>query len=430
MVATTTVDPRPRRALVLGATGFLGSHIVAALARAGWRVTCGSRAGNGAACDAHVRVDFQSDVTEAAWAPRLAGVDVVVNAVGIAAERRGASFHAIHDAAPRALFRACAARGVRVVQVSALGADTQAQSRFHLSKRSADEELLALHDDAWVVQPSLVFGPGGTSAALFTMLASLPVVPLPGSGRQQVQPLHVDDVAAAIVALASRPPVDEERRIALVGPRAVELQDLLAALRARMGLPRARFVRVPLALARFGMRIGAVLRPGWLSTELLDMLERGNTADPGATVRVLGYLPRPVAERIDGNRERIVASSLWLVPLLRGAIAVVWLAAAAVSLGLYPLEDSVAMVERTGLHGALALAAVYAGAVVDACFGIATLLARRTRYLWIAQIVVIVAYTIILTIAIPETWLHPFGPVVKNLPLLVAIVLVSRMSRR
>jgi hypothetical protein len=262
------------------------------------------------------------------------------------------------------------------------------------------------------------------------MLATLPVIPLPGSGRQQVQPLHVDDLAAAIVALASQPPADAERRIALVGPRAMELRELVAALRARMGLPPALFLRVPMALARFGMRMASVVRPGWLSTELLDMLERGNTADPAATIRVLGYVPRPVAERIDGERERIVASSLWLVPLLRGAIAAVWLVAAAVSFGLYPLEDSVAMVERTGLHGALAVAAVYAGAGVDAFFGIATLLVRCGRYLWLAQIVVIVVYTIILTVALPETWLHPFGPVVKNLPLLVAILLVYRLSRR
>lgn len=424
------MTPRPQRVLVLGATGFLGSHIAAALNRAGWLVTCGSRSGHAGSCDEQVRVDFECDVSDATWASRLAGVDVVVNAVGIAAERRGSSFHAIHDAAPRALFRACAARGVRVIQVSALGADAHAHSRFHLSKRAADEDLLALHDSAWVVQPSLVFGPGGTSAALFAMLATLPVIPLPGSGRQQVQPLHVNDLAAAIVALASRPPVGAQRRIALVGPRPVALRDLLGALRMRMGLPPARFVPVPMQFAHFGVRVAAGLRPGWLSTELLDMLERGNTADPGATIRVLGYVPRPVDEQIDGERERIVGSSLWLVPLLRMAIAVVWLVAAAVSLGLYPLEDSVAMVERTGLHGALALSAVYAGAGIDAIFGIATLLARRPHYLWLAQIAVIVAYSIILTIAIPETWLHPFGPVVKNLPLLVAIMIVARLSRR
>ena len=107
----------------------------------------------------------------------------MVNAVGIAAERPGASFDAVHVAAPRALFEACAAQGVQVVQISALGADAQARSRFHLSKRSADDCLLAVHRTAVVVQPSLVFGPGGASATLFAAMASLPIVPLVGDGR-------------------------------------------------------------------------------------------------------------------------------------------------------------------------------------------------------------------------------------------------------
>jgi hypothetical protein len=159
------------------------------------------------------------------------------------------------------------------------------------------------------------------------------------------------------------------------------------------------------------------------------MLERGNTADPAATVRTLGYTPRPVGELIEGDRERIVASCAWLVPLLRAAIAITWLVAAAVSFGLYPLEESVALVERTGLHGPTALAAVYAGAGLDAVFGIASLLAG-SRSLWLAQILVVVAYTVILTFAIPETWLHPFGPLVKNVPILAALALLYRLSPR
>jgi len=324
----------------------------------------------------------------------------------------------------------CARWGVQVIQISALGADAGARSGFHLSKRAADDYLLAIHPTAVVVQPSLVFGPGGTSATLLCALATLPVVPLPGRGEQRIQPLHVDDLAAAIVAVVRRAPPARARRVALVGPDAIELRTLLHILRTRMGLSPPWFVPVPKGLVRWAVRLGAAMRPGWLSTDLLDMLDRGNTADPAATRRLLGYAPRPAAEFVEGERDRIVASSVWVVPLMRTAIAIVWLTAAAVSFGLYPLEASVQMVERTGLRGGMALAAVYAGAAVDAAFGIATLLQRNDRWLWIAQAVVIVGYSIILTIALPETWLHPFGPVVKNLPILAAILLCLRMARR
>src|SRR5439155_26090049 len=97
----------------------------------------------------------------------------------------GPTFRALHDEGPRALFAACRESGVtRVVQVSALGADAEAASAFHRSKRAADDFLLSLPLRGVVVQPSLVFGVGGASAELFTRLAALPLVPLPGGGTQ------------------------------------------------------------------------------------------------------------------------------------------------------------------------------------------------------------------------------------------------------
>src|SRR5690606_39994015 len=88
----------------------------------------------------------------------------------------------------------------RVVQISALGAET-GRSAYFSSKHAADEFLVQLPLDWTIVQPSVVFGPGGSSARLFTMLASLPLIPVPGQGRQPIQPVHIDDFTACIVAL-------------------------------------------------------------------------------------------------------------------------------------------------------------------------------------------------------------------------------------
>src|SRR5207248_11531046 len=131
------------------------------------------------------------------WLPRLEGVDCVVNTVGAI----GVRLDAIHVDVPTALFAAAAERKVQVINVSALGADEGAQTAFHRTKQRADDELLASHGFAMIVQPSLVYGEGGASARMLTVLATLPVIPLPGNGAQSVQPIHVDDVAAAIVAL-------------------------------------------------------------------------------------------------------------------------------------------------------------------------------------------------------------------------------------
>lgn len=156
--------------LVLGARGFLGRHVAEALRRAGHVVVAGARGapGEGTSDIEHRALDFNQVRHAQEVVPVLRGIDVVINTVGIFRESRGQRFTQLHDIAPRAVFEACVQSGVRrVIQVSALGADAQAGSAYHLSKRAADDYLLSLKLDAVVVQPSLVYGPGGTSAALF-----------------------------------------------------------------------------------------------------------------------------------------------------------------------------------------------------------------------------------------------------------------------
>jgi uncharacterized protein YbjT (DUF2867 family) len=357
--------------------------------------------------------DFSRALRPEDWTARLAGVDVVVNAVGVLRARGRQSFEALHYAAPRALFRACELAGVRrVVQVSALGADEAARSRFHLSKHRADEYLASLALDWVVVQPSLVFGPGGASARLFAMLASLPLVPLPGDGSQRVQPIHSDDLTELLVhAVEGR---TSRQIIHAVGPRPVTLREWLRQLRAQMDLPPARFMRIPLWLVP-------------LERETLGMLLRGNTASPHKTEEFLGRQPRDIREFV---ADRLQAKLSWLMPLLRASLALVWIGSGVVSLGLYPVTDSLAMLARVGLTGAIAKAALYGAAALDIVLGIATWLLKRRRWLWRAQFALIVAYSGIIAVKLPELWLHPFGPLLKNLPMLAALVLLHELEER
>jgi uncharacterized protein YbjT (DUF2867 family) len=391
-----------------GAGGFIGRRLALALEAAGHRVVRGQRP----------QFDFSRPT---AWREHLAGVDVVINAAGIFRESRQSTFEAVHVRGPIALFEAAAATGASVIQISALGADENARSRFHLSKRQADEALLALGIPAVVLQPSLVYGPGGASARLFAGLASLPLVPLPGDGGQLVQPLHIDDLCGAVVAIVNRGEYPRTR-IALVGPAPLTLREFLGELRIALGLGRARFVRVPMPVMRGLARAGVLL-----DEDAFGMLLRGNTADPGGITRLLGRAPRPPRE-FDDKTGRSAALA-WLLPLLRLSIATVWIIAGVVSLGLYPREESFALLAHTGITGALAPVALYGAAGLDLALGIGTLLIRR-RLLWLAQIAVVLVYTAILTVAIPELWLHPFGPLAKNLPLLAALLALFILEER
>ena len=112
-----------------------------------------------------------------------------------------------------------------------------------------------------MLQPSLVFGEDGSSTRAFLALATLPLLPLPGGGRQIVQPVHVDDVVAALCALLAAPPGRwGGLRIALVGPRPLTLRRYLLALRRGLGLGAPAVEIRPLftqrELSRFGVEQG------------------------------------------------------------------------------------------------------------------------------------------------------------------------------
>ena len=417
-----------------GASGFIGRHVAAALAIAGHSLILGlHRAPSSGAHGRVIAVDFTRDLDAATWRPRLAGVDVVVNTVGIFREHGARTFDALHTGAPRALFAACVEAGVRrVIHLSALGADDDAASAYHTSKREADRYLASLPIDSAIVQPSLVYGAGGTSARWFDTLASLPWIPVPGSGQQRVQPVHVDDVADAIVALVGREG-EPGMRYPVVGPSPVTLADFLLRLRRALGFGPARVVRVPMTLVQLAAGLGSRLPGTLLDREALAMLERGNTAPVDATRSLLGHDPRPIeafVDRDDAPAASMRAALAWLLPLLRLSIAVVWIWTGIVSLGLYPVEQSYALLARLRIEGVPATIMLYGAALLDLALGVATLAMRDRKWLWRAQIALIAGYTVLISVGLPEFWLHPYGPIVKNLPLLVAIGLVATLEGR
>ncbi|ODT74079.1 MAG: NADH dehydrogenase [Nitrosomonadales bacterium SCN 54-20] len=432
--------------LITGASGFIGSHLVVALAAAGHRIVCATRRGQpGDVRDpkesrlTYIAADFTCDFDMEVWKKRLAGIDVVINAVGILREHGSQTFPALHDLAPRALFAACQAASVKVVQISALGADENARSRYHLSKKAADDALLAprnKRNKSVVIQPSLVYGPGGASAQLFNLIASLPLIPLPGSGDQRIQPIHIDDLTQAVVML-----VENDRypgqRVPLVGPEPVTFRDYLGELRHLMGLGPARFLPVPAGFVEFSARclgqLSQRLGKGLLDLETWQMLQRGNIADPAMTRAMLGRNSRPVREfasRWEVKALRLSALLGWLQIVLRVSLAAVWFVAGAVSMGIYPVEESYALLARVGITGSLAPVALYGAAAMDIAFGFGTLFLRNRRLLWIAQVALIGVYTVAITLFLPEFWLHPFGPLIKNLPILAVILLLYELEKR
>ena len=266
--------------LLTGASGFLGRNIAARLRADGHQVlpVCRSQG-----------VDFAHMLEPADWLPLLAGVDAVINCVGIIGETTTQRFQALHTTAPQALFRACASAGVRrVVQVSALGADAQAFSAYHRSKLAADDCLRSLALDWFVLRPALIYGHGGTSAQLFMALARLPLLPVIGSGEQAVQPVHirdvVDGVLACLVTTQTRQTLD------IVGAETLTFKQWLHSLRAAQDLTPCPTLRIPLRLALAAAWLGHHFSP-LLQPDNLRMLQAGYQGDGQAFSALLGRRP-------------------------------------------------------------------------------------------------------------------------------------------
>jgi hypothetical protein len=249
---------------------------------------------------------------------------------------------------------------------------------------------------------------------------------------QQVQPIHIDDVIAAIRELIESSAMNGQR-VALVGPEPIRLKEFLRRLRQRMQLPRPMFVTIPAVFMRAIASIAQYVPGSLLDPETLSMLESGNTAPPNDTKRLLRGSPRPPEQLIADEQRDVMrreAQLSWLLPMLRISIALVWIWTSIVSLGLYPTQDSYELLARVGVGPALAPLMLYGAAVLDLLVGLATLMMSRLGWLWLLQLAVILGYSIIITFELPEFWLHPYGPLSKNLVMLAAIYLLYTLEPR
>ncbi|ESS69552.1 NAD-dependent epimerase/dehydratase [Methyloglobulus morosus KoM1] len=113
------------------------------------------------------------------------------------------------------------------------------------------------------------------------------------------------------------------------------------------------------------------------------------------------------------------------IRLIRYSLAIVWLVTGVLSIGIYPQQDSFALLARIGIVGQSALAALYLGSAADITFGIMTLLIP-SKALWQGQAVLVLIYTVVISIWLPEFWLHPFGPILKNIPFLTLLWLLYK----
>ena len=301
----TLQNPSETLVTVFGGSGFLGRHVVRALANRNYRIRVAvrrpeltghlqplGRVGQIHAVQANLR--FPQSVAAAAR-----DADIVINLVGILFERGRQRFDAVMAEGAEAVAQAANAVGARLVHVSAIGADEGSPSHYARAKAAGERLVLAAQSQATIMRPSIVFGPEDDFFNRFAALARLaPALPLPGGGQMRFQPIFAGDVAEAI-ALA----VDGECKPGTIyelgGPDVRTFKELMEYVLATTERRRL-LVPVPFALMKAQARILQFLPKPPITPDQVELLQRDNIVsalarEQGRTIEALGIVPASIS---------------------------------------------------------------------------------------------------------------------------------------
>ena len=309
--------------LVLGGSGFIGRHAVAALLVRGCKVLIGSRRPGQiehrlpaeARCCPRLALRFEYLTTREAWSDVIAKADVILNCVGILRSRGRETYDALHHRAPAALAAACRDSGKRLIHVSALGLDKSCRSGFLRSKLDGEQALRASGADWIIVRPSLLDGEGGYGAKWLRRVARWPIHPLPSDSVGRIAVLDVRDLGEALAELSTCPEEEatETREFDLGGMHTPTLAEYLAALRRSHFRRPAMRISIPGFLARLGAHFCNLLRVTPYSFGHWELLRRDNCPKHNRLPELLGRSARAVGlhrgHAVAGQRQTPMANT-------------------------------------------------------------------------------------------------------------------------
>ncbi len=300
---------------IYGGSGFLGRHVVRAIARTGARMRIAVRrpelAGHlqplgsvGQINPVQANVRFPNSLIAAAE-----GADAVVNLVGILFPTGKQSFKSVQDEGAQNVAEAAKAGGARsLVHLSAIGADAGSPAIYARSKAAGEAAVKAVFPGAVIIRPSVVFGPEDDFFNRFAALARLsPVLPLIGGGHTKFQPVFVGDVARAVVsgiaglAAAGQP-------YELGGPEILTLREVMERV-LDYSMRERPLVSVPFWAAKLKAAFLQLLPTPPLTIDQVRLLESDNVVsqaaiEAGRTLEGLGIEPVAVASVVPDYLEQ------------------------------------------------------------------------------------------------------------------------------
>lgn len=285
-------------ATVVGGTGFLGRRVARHLHEAGAKVRIVSRHRERTEVDGIEQIVTDAHDQRSVEAA-LAGADGAVNAISLYVEHGSDTYRSVHVDMAGNIARAARQAGIRrFVHISGIGASTGSPSRYIRSRGEGEAAVQAAFPGAVIVRPAVMFAADDAFlTTILRLLRLLPAYPIFGDGRTRLQPVHADDVAAAvakIMAQSQKPfPVYE-----LAGPRVYSYEELLRTI-ARSARLRPALMRIPFALWNTLAGVTERLPQPPLTRNQVELMQIDTTASenlPG--FRSLGISPRSLEDEL------------------------------------------------------------------------------------------------------------------------------------
>jgi uncharacterized protein YbjT (DUF2867 family) len=343
--------------------------------------------------------------------------------------RRERDAWAVHFYALEALYSGCEQAGVRrFIQISAVGVE-EAQTAFARSKSAADQNLMSRDLDWTILRPAIVIGDGsygGTS--MLRAIAVFPwITPVIGDGGTELDFIHKDDLADSIVEIL----LTGAAKRKVLEPASAERFTLLEAVRAYrhwLGLNACPVLKIPNPCLKFLATLGDFMKLDPITTTALAQFETRLTGNPDEFESATGIKPRgltAILQSRPAESQDLWHARMYLVrPFIRVSLVVLWLTSGLLGLLSNPERYSSVLgpiTENPNFSAALAMSM----SLIDLAIAAALVIGWRLKGLANIQLVIVIGYTVALTLLAPTLWGDLYGGLLKNLPI-IALILVHR----
>ncbi|MCI5075801.1 SDR family oxidoreductase [Oricola sp.] len=438
MNAPASGPAEPRRVLVLGAYGLIGSGVARHLRAAGHHVSgLGRSDATARRVLPHTRWiirDMATLLAAADWLPVVEGHDTVVNCAGALQDGPRDQLQAIHADAVAALAEACRQKSVRLVQISAAGVSDQASTSFFRTKAAGDAAIRAAGGDFTILRPGLVLAPtayGGTT--LLRMLAAFPAVQPIALPDTLLRTVSLSDLALAVEKAATGE-LGTGETIDLVEERPHTLSAIVAGMRKWLGFAPARLqITMPPAVTRLvSSGADALGLLGWrspLRSTAIAVMQDGVDGEPARwralTGRAVSSFEQTLASMPARSEDRIAARMALAMPFAVAALFILWAVSGVV--GFLRVDAASGVLTAGGWPDGLARASVLFWSAVDIALAMLILIRRYAARACLAMAGVSLVYLAAASLFTPWLWADPLGSLVKIVPIIVLALVTSAM---